>query len=247
MTEPAPDIAATLARAAGYGPYFTVRLADPPAQARGLAELYRGDGPGTAIETVRGRLGDVPARVAASTFFLGWAAQLASPVLGCWQLGGLVLDLDPRRTHWTTDALFTADPGGHLPACAAAESVAEAIDATLVASHLAPMISAITRTVRVAEPLLWGNAAAAVYGALRVLRHDPAFSGHAVPGTEAVVHALLRRGPLAGTATLEPEFRRRSCCLFYRVPGGGLCAECPLPRVPRDGTRRRSQPGHTPR
>jgi FhuF-like iron-sulfur protein len=24
------------------------------------------------------------------------------------------------------------------------------------------------------------------------------------------------------------SFRRRSCCLYYRVPGGGLCGDCTL-------------------
>jgi ferric iron reductase protein FhuF len=34
----------------------------------------------------------------------------------------------------------------------------------------------------------------------------------------------------------EPVFVRRSCCLYYRVAGGGLCADCPL--AIRGGPRR---------
>jgi ferric iron reductase protein FhuF len=56
-----------------------------------------------------------------------------------------------------------------------------------------------------------------------------------------VAARLLRTGPLAGTGTLayrggRPAFRRRSCCLYYRVPGGALCADCGLTRVPARAT-----------
>jgi ferric iron reductase protein FhuF len=51
-----------------------------------------------------------------------------------------------------------------------------------------------------------------------------------------VAARLLDTGSLAGTgdrsAPSEPDrhwsFRRRSCCLFYRVPGGGTCGDCIL-------------------
>ncbi|MFI1618174.1 (2Fe-2S)-binding protein [Streptomyces lydicus] len=41
---------------------------------------------------------------------------------------------------------------------------------------------------------------------------------------------------LRDTGTLDPTlpaFARRSCCLYYRVPGGGLCADCVLRRARR--------------
>src|SRR2546423_754961 len=48
---------------------------------------------------------------------------------------------------------------------------------------------------------------------------------------------LLARGPRRGGGQLGVRagrltFRRRSCCLFYRLPGGGTCGDCPL--RPRD-------------
>ncbi|WP_057136207.1 (2Fe-2S)-binding protein [Mycobacterium tuberculosis] len=42
---------------------------------------------------------------------------------------------------------------------------------------------------------------------------------------------LLNTANLAGSGVLtgpDLTFRRRSCCLFYRVPAGGKCGDCPL-------------------
>ncbi|MFD7559857.1 (2Fe-2S)-binding protein, partial [Streptomyces sp. NPDC059835] len=67
-------------------------------------------------------------------------------------------------------------------------------------------------------------------GALRVLLDR-------VPGGAAVDLAgdlLGEGGALAGTGTFIHEeglgvaFVRRSCCLYYKVPGGGLCGDCVL-------------------
>jgi len=30
------------------------------------------------------------------------------------------------------------------------------------------------------------------------------------------------------------DYRRTTCCLFYRTPTGGLCIDCALTRNPRD-------------
>ena len=49
----------------------------------------------------------------------------------------------------------------------------------------------------------------------------------------ALAAALLARGRLADTGELGVTgeglgFRRRSCCLYYRLPGGALCGDCAL-------------------
>ncbi|WP_203787341.1 (2Fe-2S)-binding protein, partial [Paractinoplanes rishiriensis] len=52
----------------------------------------------------------------------------------------------------------------------------------------------------------------------------------------AIVEAMLRLPPLAGTARLirpDPSRNRwflvrRNCCLYYRIPGGGYCGDCVL-------------------
>ncbi|WP_297795301.1 (2Fe-2S)-binding protein, partial [Mycobacterium sp.] len=43
--------------------------------------------------------------------------------------------------------------------------------------------------------------------------------------------SLLDTGVLAGSGVITgPQLglRRRSCCLFYRLPGGSLCDDCVL-------------------
>jgi len=55
--------------------------------------------------------------------------------------------------------------------------------------------------------------------------------------------ALLDHGPLrtSGEWILhrhEVRFTRRSCCLYYRLPGAGMCADCALlpANLPRRST-----------
>ena len=42
-------------------------------------------------------------------------------------------------------------------------------------------------------------------------------------GARALAHPYL-----VGTGEPDLPFRRRSCCLFYRIPGGGTCGDCVL-------------------
>ncbi|MGW5694872.1 (2Fe-2S)-binding protein, partial [Streptomyces asiaticus] len=49
-------------------------------------------------------------------------------------------------------------------------------------------------------------------------------------------HPPLRDAGTLGTAPLG--YRRRTCCLYYRVPGGGLCGDCVLREAPGRGSGR---------
>ena len=51
-------------------------------------------------------------------------------------------------------------------------------------------------------------------------------------GAAASYDWKLPTGTLTGTG-----FRRRSCCLYYRVPGGGVCGDCCFLRPPRSSPR----------
>jgi ferric iron reductase protein FhuF len=66
--------------------------------------------------------------------------------------------------------------------------------------------------------VLAGNAASALVGTARVL-------GWGWPLAERALARGWLAGALAGS-------RRTTCCLYYRVPGGGLCGDCVLDRVP---------------
>jgi hypothetical protein len=173
-------------------------------------------------------------RIAASIAQQGLAARLWSVALGCAALYGRIPDLDPRLLHWDPDAGAPDDLwlSAVRPLPADAETLADVV----LHGHLQPLTDILHARHRVAEGLLWGNAASALAGAARQLdgwarahgRTDVSASARALT-TELLAHPLL-----AGTGTLTgTAFRRRSCCLYYRVPGGGVCGDCCFTRPPR--------------
>lgn len=215
-----------LADVARVGPYFSVEtdpdIADHPLW-RPLTALY-GPALPDQVAAVRVRLGTTEDRVAASLLFQGVAGRLWSPALATAAGHGRVPDLDPARTYWRAASpgpIVLATPGA--PAMAADAATLRRV---IVDDHLVPLVSAIRSVTPVAEGLLWGNAASALVGAMSVLAMGrPAQSRTAL----RLVQELLGSPPLAGTGDLGPHgFRRRSCCLYYRVPRGGKCGDCAL-------------------
>jgi FhuF 2Fe-2S C-terminal domain/Ferric iron reductase FhuF-like transporter len=226
------DVRAVLADVAGLGSFFAVgtgraEVADPTWLP--LRALWTDPQPlRDRIAHVRRTL-DSDDRVAASIAFQGLAAGLVSAPFAAAVLHGVVPALTPDTLHWRPSA------SGPLRLwCAAPEALPTAELAPLVLDgHLAPLVAAVRAQVPVSERLLWGNAASALAGATRVLgtaRPD------AAERAAEVAERLLATGALAGTGELSapaaPDvawtFRRRSCCLYYRVPGGGLCGDCVL-------------------
>ncbi|MGH4012698.1 MAG: (2Fe-2S)-binding protein [Pseudonocardiaceae bacterium] len=223
-------VTSALRRAADYGPFFEVDLPVPGRRLRGtpLADLYRPAGRSDLEELIdhhARRLHTTERRVAVSLLFQGIAARLWSPVIGCAP-AGVVPDLDPAHLHWWRASplgLGTDRPAGW--AAAGTAQHAELAARTVVQANLGPLAVALRRSVRISEGLLWGNAASALVGAVKVV------GGGDV--TRALAVELLNREPLRGTTTAIPTggplaIRRRSCCLYYRVPGGGMCGDCAL-------------------
>lgn len=218
-----------LLAAAEIGPYFRLELLE-----RGLVpgwqparEFFGAGLPDPMASTAR-RLGTDETRVAASILHLGFAARLWSPVLGCALLAGVVLDL--------TSLVVSMEPSTRLglidPAGWSADSTAELADLTTatVRAPLAGLASALP--VALPGRLLRGNSASAMTGALGEFGRARPYLGQSAA---ALAAALLRTPGLAGTGQLTGSglaFRRRSCCLYYRVPGGGLCGDCCLDRRP---------------
>ncbi|MFG2663871.1 (2Fe-2S)-binding protein [Streptomyces sp. NPDC048387] len=231
------DLDEVLGELAAVGPFFTVPYGqEPPGPGfRPLTELY-GEGLGPYVTEVGRRLGGGADRVAASTAQFGIVSRLWSLGLGCAALGGRVPDLAPGRLWWRLPEagslqLWLPAPAVTLPAGALGETVM---------GNLAVLDAALRRTYGVSERVLRGNAASGLVGALRVLLGR-------VPGRTAVELAaalLAEGGALAGTGEFIHEeglgvaFVRRSCCLYYQVPGGGLCGDCVLRTRSRDGGRR---------
>ncbi len=237
----------TLRRVAQIGPYFALDIPDfaqdvPAAGSLPLAHLYAPEGStvlAAMVEDHGRRLGTGERRVVGSILFQGLAARLWSPVIGCAG-EGLLLDLDPALVRWWPRpegpiGLHVPDPGGwQLPDPArSADSArsAELVAGAVLERHLRPLVHALRRVVRVAEGLLWGNVASALMGTVLVTELNGCDGAGA---TRALAHALLDLPALRGTGTfgVGAEFRRVSCCLYYRVPHGALCGDCALRALP---------------
>jgi ferric iron reductase protein FhuF len=240
------DVRGVLADVAGLGPFFTV--ATDPAEVvdpgwRPMRDLHSDPGPlHDRITHVRRVLGGadgsdrVDDRVAASIAFQGLAALVVSAPFAAVVLHRVLPQLTPAALHWRVSM------SGPWPLwCPAPEAVpvpgvdeaAVALAAALLDEHLAPLVTAVRAQVPIAPRVLWGSVASSVASGKRLVAvQRPAAAERAA----AVAQRLLATGPLAGTGELRPpqgpdrhwSFRRRSCCLYYRVPGGGLCEDCVL-------------------
>lgn len=173
-------------------------------------------------------------RVAASVAQQGLAARLWSVALGCAALYDAVPDLDPRLLRWDPDGSAPDDLWltEVRPRPADAATVADIV----LHGHLEPLNAALRSRYRVADGLLRGNAGSALTGAARQLDQWARAHGRTdvAARSRALTAELLAHPLLAGTGTLTAAgFRRRSCCLYYRVPGGGVCGDCCFTRAPR--------------
>ncbi|WP_228044188.1 (2Fe-2S)-binding protein [Streptomyces ferrugineus] len=244
------DLDPDLAVLRPLGGFFVLRTAGEALQSLPtLARAYGNPVPAGRADPLTFRVRKVAdtlrapeSRIAASVAQQGLAARLWSVALGCAALYGHLPDLDARLLHWDPDGsapddLWLAEVRP-LPADPA--TVADAV----LHGHLEPLAAALNARHRVAAGLLWGNAGSALAGAARQLvqwarahgRTDAAAHAHALTA-ELFAHPLL-----AGTGTLTgTAFRRRSCCLYYRVPGGGLCGDCCFTRAPRSSPRAPSE------
>jgi hypothetical protein len=247
---PPEPMAATLDRAAAAGPFFFVRTDAGSPRAQGflpLPELYaEGSRPvlRKRLETVAGRLGTTEQRVAASLTHQGLAGRLWSITLAPAVLAGRVPELGGDALWWhpersTPDELRLPAPAALPPLPsepASGDELADRLRTAVLDTHLTPLHQAIAAVCPVSPRILWGNAASALIGTLRVLHDWCRTTGElrAAQRAVALTASLLRTPPLHHTGTLDPAvpaFTRRSCCLYYRVPGGGLCGDCVLRRA----------------
>ncbi|MFE2283646.1 (2Fe-2S)-binding protein [Streptomyces sp. NPDC059443] len=213
------------------GPFFTVAYGkeSPGPGFRPLTELY-GRQLAAYVDEVGRRIGTGPGRVAASTAQFGIASRLWSIGLGCAALSGRVPDLGPDRAWWRLPEAGSLELWLPEPAEAPGKALTESLADTVLTGNLAVLDAELRARFGVSPQVLRGNAASGLVGAVRVL-------GDRLPGETAadLAAALLADGgPLGGTGTFVHEpglgvaFVRRSCCLYYKVPGGGLCGDCVL-------------------
>jgi FhuF 2Fe-2S C-terminal domain len=229
-----------LSEPASPGGFFALRTEASAGGACGvpLARVYGGDtGPlRSRIAEVATRLGTAETRVAASLAFQGLASRLWSVALAPAALQERTPDLSPERLHWDPAGSAPGDlwlpgprplPGGADPAAQMREVVHE--------RHLVPLVAATREVARVSERLLWGNAASALGGALGQLERwcRPRGQRGAADRARRITRDLLAHPDLRSAGSLTgAAFRRRTCCLYYRTPGGGLCGDCVFSHAP---------------
>ena len=224
------SVVAALADAARLGPYFTITAGEIDGKWCRAREMHA-DGWRDRIGAMGQRLGTDEGRVAISTVQLDFAARVWSPVLACALLHGVFVDLDDLHISVAgTVMLMLPEPRG-VPASRTDQ--AAMLYRTVMEHHLQPFGAGLQEPRgAVADGLLWGNAASAMLAALRIVVSSRPDLDQAA---RDLAEQLLDTGLLRGTGYLSAtglRFRRRSCCLFYRVPGGGTCSDCSLLRDP---------------
>jgi hypothetical protein len=224
------DISTELANISSYGGFFALTVGGDAAGWHPVGQSYA-DGCADLIDATVRRYHTTDLRIGASLVHLGHATRLWSPVLACALVHCVVPDL--------TD-LQRADGGAQLRM---PEPVGEAVDppsadllySIVVQQHMEPLAAGLR--VRLAHALLAGNIASALVGASRaLLSARPDLRSPTV----RITNSLLDTGMLAGSGTITGPhlgFRRRSCCLFYRIPGGSVCGDCVFRRTPRSNRR----------
>ncbi|HSS67670.1 MAG TPA: (2Fe-2S)-binding protein [Nocardioidaceae bacterium] len=241
------DVADALRKAAEIGPFFALTL-DPPGPGWTAFADFAADDDTVAEAVAEARIrlavgagvdeSAVEWRAAASVWHLGVVARVVSPALGaaalagwCPRLGGLRWHRDHQRHGDSTSSLLAVrtdelDGTAVVEAAAAADAIAAGV--------IDPVLGPLTRTVAevgsVSDHVLWGNVWSASAGAATMIARARPESG---PEALAIVRALVEAGgrPMPGRY-LSDRYRRDTCCLYYRLPRGGLCGDCVLRRMP---------------
>lgn len=218
------DISAQLAEISSYGGFFDLAVGGDPTGWHPVTRSYA-DGYADLIEATNARYQATEPRIGASLVHLGHAARLWSPVLACVLAHGVIPDLTDLQRADHGAQLRLPEPAGK-PATSSPQLLYRVLYRIVVQNHLDRFAAGLR--INVAPGLLNGNIASALVGTSRMLL--AARPDLREPITQLTI-ALLNTGELAGTGTVtsaDLAFRRNSCCLFYRLPGGGTCGDCAL-------------------
>lgn len=172
----------------------------------------------TALAASGGRSPDqVERRVAVSVAHLGLVARLIAPAVGAAALG-CPLPLD-AASWWWQDEL-----GGPFPVSVGDRSGALRVPGSAVEA----ITLACLRADGVSPRVLWGNVASAANSAASMIgRTRPDLA----EATRSAADAFLADERVEdGALRVGPGFRRRSCCLIYRLTGSttAVCGDCVL-------------------
>jgi hypothetical protein len=214
------NISVELSQASSYGGFFALTVGGDAAGWHPVGQSYA-DGFLDLIEATLQRYGTTELRVGASLVYLGHAARLWSPVLACALGHGVVPDLADLQRADDGAQLRMPEPVGEP---LTEPPSPELLYRIVVHDQMEPLAAGLP--VKLAPGLLSGNIASALVGAARALLSVRPDLRQSIVG---ITKALLDTGELTGSGVVtggDLDFRRRSCCLFYRTPGGSLCGDC---------------------
>ncbi len=216
------NIGAALADVASHGGFFAITVGGDP---DGWVPVHRCYDAGChdLIQRTAAGYGTTDLRIGASLVQFSHASRLWSPALATAIAHGVVPELtDLQRRDTATELRLPVPTGQPVDP----DGLARQLYTLVVEQHLEPLAAGLR--VKMAPRLLYGNTAAAlVAAASQLVSARPQVRAETVALTET----LLATGDLAGTGTMTGlQFTRRSCCLFYRVPGGSYCGDCALAR-----------------
>lgn len=174
-------------------------------------------------------LAQVPVRTAVSATQIGLVSRFWSIALASVALHDHVPDLTPGEV-WVHPSHRNPSPlavtGAGRLVTDQIETVA-ALEDVVVHGAVAAVTRACAEHGRTSRQVLVSNAASSLVASARVL-------GGQVPARAeqfgAIVRLLLERPWLAagGGYRRDVGFTRAGCCLYYRLPGHGLCSDCVL-------------------
>lgn len=226
---------ATVAVLADLGAFFAIQSRSPDGHWQPVSTLLTGATLADHVARVQGFLADragapVETRVAASIASLGLFARLMAPYVGA-AVARVPLPT-PNPDALSFQAMLSQPWPLHLSG-----ALAPADPERALAVLVQPLIQRIGDEFSLSPIVLRGNLASGVFGSLGMIastRPDLAAPAHELG-------ARLLKGSLASTGTASgPRFKRSSCCLFYRIPGGGYCGDCVLTSA-RPGSSRRGR------
>ena len=225
------------ARAGGYG-LLVEQRSEPGDGWLAADDLVRDDGPldGMVAAVARGAGIDHPPLGA--EWLLEHHAWQGASLTAAAMMSGWVPDLEPGNVlvKFKDGAIWgIALRGGAVCEVRGEEALARAGHGALVA-HVSPLLDALAARRLRAARALWRGAGDRVGQAFLWCAEafgDPARAARLATlmiAPPSPLHVPLRtaRGD-DGT----PYHVRASCCLYHRVPGGGLCVGCPLHRSRR--------------
>ncbi|MCV7283613.1 (2Fe-2S)-binding protein [Mycolicibacterium flavescens] len=211
---------------AKLGGFFAIGVGEPPGRWQPIERFYTDGFADLITRTAEGR-GAGALRVSASLVQFSIASRLWSPALACAVMHGVAPDFVGLQRAGDSADLAIVEPTGVR---GSESELVEVLYEAVVQRHLEPLGAGLG--VKLAPGLLYGNVASAMVAATRALYsarprlRDPA---------TRLARALLDTGKLTGTGTVKYNlaFRRRSCCLYYRIADGAKCGDCGLTRPAR--------------